>query len=118
MAVYQNFSMAKFENLAIAISITPPTAVGTWDFNFSVRKRFNGESGLITKVCTSGYGANQSGITIANSGNGQIVIRLNTPDTSGLDPNYAYAYALTRVNSGANTVLTEGYLRLLPSMTP
>ena len=118
MPVYQNFSMAKFENAVLAVTITPPTAVGSWNLSFVVMKRFNGEESLIVKSSTSGFGAGQSGITILNSGNGQIAVKINTPDTSGLCPNYAYAFALTRVNSGFNTVLTEGYLKLLPSMSP
>lgn len=116
MAVYSDFTLTQFEDSTLTVSITPPTAIGLWDFNFNVRKRFGSESGLIVKSSASGYGAGQSGISIVDSGQGRVNVRINTQDTSGLEPNFAYAYALNRSNSGSVTVLTTGYFKLLPSV--
>lgn len=117
MATNIDFSVNKWEDATITIAISPATNIGTWDFDFTVMNRFGGTSGLINKVSSSGYGGGQSGITITNSGQGTLNVRINSPDTSGLCTGL-YAFSLERTNSGSRTVVTYGYMKLLPAIGP
>lgn len=110
-AKYTDFSWIKYDDGVLTIALTPPAPIGGWDLRFSLTKRFGGESLLVTKSCASGYN-NVSGINIVNSGQGIFNVALSSVDTSGLQPGL-YASRCERMNSGARTTLSEGYMVLL-----
>jgi len=112
MPVIADIPFTKFEDGTLTISLEPSVAIGGWNIQFQVWKRFGGESGLITKSTASGYN-NVSGIDITNSGLGIFDISIGSHDTSGLDFGN-YASKAERLTSGNRTVLTEGYLILTP----
>lgn len=114
MAVLTDFSLARYEDGILTISMAPPVAIGAWDIRFRVQKRFGGTSGLITKSITSGFNGS-SGITITNSGQGQFNVAINSRDTSGLEYGN-YAFSTERFESGSRTILSEGYLQLMPGV--
>ena len=115
MPLLQDFSLCQREDGLLIVPMKPPVAIGGWDIDFRLQKRF-GEftSGLIVKCVASGFNG-ASGITITNSGQGQFNVSINSADTSGFDFQN-YAFAISRRNSGAVSVLTEGYMLLGPSM--
>lgn len=115
MPALQDFTIAKNEDGTLTISTAPPVAVGGWEVEFNLSKRFGSDTPYIRKSAASGYYAGQSGITVANPVQGVFNVRLNSVNTSGLEfGNYAYAFS--RLNSGSRTVLSEGYMLLSPNM--
>lgn len=114
MSVQANFSLARYEDGVLIVSMAPPVAIGAWSLRFQVQKRFGGSSNLITKTSTSGYNGT-SGITITNSGEGVFNVAINGVDTSGLDYGN-YSYSTDRLDSGNRKTLSEGYLVLLPGI--
>lgn len=113
MPTLATFSLVPNNDGIITVSLEPPTSIGGTILQFQVLKYFNGNSGLITKTCASGYGGGQSGITITNSGQGILNVSIHAGDTSGLDDG-AYAYNLSRLSSGLQTCLSQGYVLLTP----
>lgn len=111
MPIYADFPLSKYTDGILTIKLTPAAAVGLWDLRFRVCKRAGGESGLINKYYASGFAG--SGITLQNSGQGIINIRLDSADTSGLPLGNYYA-SVTRWSSGSVTTLTEGFIVLTP----
>lgn len=114
MAVLVDFTLLRQEDAVLNVSMSPPVAVGGWDIRFQMAKRFGAESGLVTKSVASGFNG-QSGITVVNSGQGVFSVRMNSPNTSGREFGN-YAFAITRFTSGSQTVLTEGYVMLGPTV--
>ena len=112
MPVYSDFSFNQFADGTISVSLAPAANIGNQNIRFQAFKRFGGISGLITKSCNSGFN-NVSGINITSSGEGRFNISLRGADTSGLQLGN-YAYAIERLDSGSRTVISEGYLILLP----
>ena len=112
MPVISDFSLAKFQDGTLTISMAPPQAIGGWPINFTVEKRYGSSDSLILKSVSSGFNG-VSGITVVNSGQGVFNIAINSIDTSGLDWGN-YATRSERVNSGARTPITEGFLLLTP----
>ncbi len=110
MAVYQDFSLIRYEDGVLNFNMEPPEPVGGWSVSFQVFRRFLSTTPLITKSISSGFN-NQSGIVVANSGLGQMNITLNAIDTSGFDPGN-YAFRIQRLDSGNAFTMTEGYLLL------
>lgn len=110
MSVYQDFSLMRYEDGVLNFGLEPPQPVGAWTVQFQVTQRFGSTSGLITKSISSGYNI-VSGITVVNSGLGQMNIAINHVDTSGFQPGN-YAYSVVRQDSGNVATLTEGYLLL------
>lgn len=108
MPIIADYTIVRGEDGAINLDMTPPTAIGGWDVRFYCTKRFGGVSGLITKSVASGYNG-ASGITVTNSGQGQMRINLNSADTSGLDIGN-YSYKVERLNSGFVSCLSQGYM--------
>ena len=96
------------------MGVEPPTDIGGWNIQFKVNRRFGDEfaSGFINKSVSSGLN-NASGINVTSSGAGRFNISINGVDTSGMDTG-AYSYQVVRIDSGARTVLSEGYINLLP----
>lgn len=115
MPILFDMPLVKFEDGILTVALNPPTAIGGWDIEFRVQKRFGQSSGLIIKQAMSGYITGQSGITFVNSGNGTIDINVNQPDTSGLEFGN-YAASVRRMNSGSRSVLSQGFLVLYPDV--
>lgn len=111
MPVEIDFRLSKFEDITITIPLAPPTPIGGWEVKLSVAHRFGG-SGLIQKSMASGR-YNVSGMNIVNSGAGIMSAKFYTSDTSGLAYGN-YAYQCERLDSGSRTVLTQGFMMLLP----
>jgi hypothetical protein len=107
-----DMSLTRFEDGVFIVSMAPSVNISNWTVRFQAQKRFGGISGFMLKSIASGYN-NQSGINITNSGQGQFNVQLNSVDTSGLDYG-VYTYCCERLDPGARTVLSEGFITLLP----
>lgn len=113
MPILQDFEISSLEDTPLVISMAPQVPIGGWDIRFECSKRFGVTSGfLIEKNVKSGY-SGVSGITITNSGTGVFQVFISSQNTSGLEYGN-YSYTLTRYDSGARTILVEGYLQLTP----
>lgn len=115
MAVAQNFSLIKSEDGILSVSLQNPTNIAAWSIQFEASNRFGSESGLIFKSANATYQTGQSGITYTNTMQGQFNVQIKSVDTSGFDPKN-YAFAITRTDVGNETVLTNGYFSVLPSI--
>lgn len=109
-----DWSFVRFEDGNLQFSMSPATPLGGSYIQFELSKRFGSASGLIIKSIQSGYNG-VSGITMVNSGNGQLSISYNSVDSSGLDFG-VYSYSIQRLDSGSRTNLACGYTILLPSI--
>lgn len=114
MPVLNDFAFTRYDDGILTMPMVPPVAVGGWNVQFKVQHRFGGISGLIVKSMASGF-SGVSGITVTNSGNGVFNIALNSADTSGMEYGN-YSFAVERLDSGSRTLLSEGYLILLPGV--
>lgn len=107
-----DFTLARYEDGVLTISLQPPTAIGGWDVRFRVTHRFGGGQvsgeAYVNKSVASGFNG-ASGITITSSGQGVMNVRLNSIDSSGIPHPGAHAYTLERHNSGFRTVLKDGW---------
>lgn len=112
MPVISDFSLSQREDVTLNVSISPPTAIGGQNLQFMMLNRFGGVSGIITKSVSSGFN-NVSGINITNSGNGNFNVSIVSLDTSGLDFK-PFAYLIQRLDTGNRTVISEGYVCILP----
>ena len=110
--VLVDFQHVRMDDGILTVSMAPPVAVDGWSIRFEVFKHFGGVSGMMLKSYASGYNG-VSGITITNSGQGVFNVRLNQVDTSGLEYGN-YACQITRMNSGARTVIDEGFITITP----
>lgn len=110
MPIYCDFTLSKFEDGAIVVKLDPPLPIGGMQLQFMLGRRITAlpDYALVTKVAASGFGGGQSGITVTNSGQGIMSIRINRADTSGLDPG-AYAGWVRRMDVGNETELWRGY---------
>lgn len=113
MPVWSEFSLVRGEDAVVTISLVPPQPIDGWSILFEVGKRFGWTSGLVRKSAASGYGGGQSGITVTDSGGGQMNVAINGTDTSGLQPG-TYCFSAARTLSGQNTTFTQGELVLMP----
>jgi hypothetical protein len=110
MALHADFSLVQYENGVLAIGLAPPTAIGGMSLVWTLGKRPGGSTINAVRSVASGYNA-QSGITITNSGEGQLFVSIYPVDTSGLDPGNYY-YTLNKVDSGFATLMVDGFLKL------
>lgn len=114
MPVIGDYSLIRMEDGLLLVDMTPSQPVGGWSVEFNMSKRFGaGVSGLTKLVAASGYGNGVSGITIANSGNGNFSVPISSLLTSGLSPGN-YACSFLRTDSGSISVIYQGYLSLGP----
>lgn len=114
MAVQTDFSFLRWENATLNVSLTPPTPITGWSLHFQAKKYFGGESGLANAYAASGY-TGVSGISILNAGNGVFSVNVPSAATSGW--NYGnFAYSISRTDSGFQTVLSQGFILLNPSI--
>ena len=114
MPVLADFSLARYEDGNLTITMAPATPIGGWSVQLRIYKHFGGGSGLVIKNMASGF-INVSGINIINSGQGIFNVTLNSADTSGLAYGN-YVYEAVRLDSGYRSVLAEGILSILPSI--
>lgn len=117
MPINADFMLGSTEAGVLTVTMTPPVAVGGWTVEFRLQKYFGFEdagSGLVNKYLASGYNG-VSGISVTNSGQGIFAITLNAIDSSGLQYGN-YAYAVLRTDSGQQTILSQGYELLTPSV--
>lgn len=122
----------------LTVNLVPQTPISGFSIQFESLLRFGGISGRIVASVASGYN-NVSGINVTNGATGQFVVYIpatattnNSNLVSGYNysgvvnlsgPSYlnyptsdydAYAYQITRVDSGYTYPLCEGYLNLIP----
>lgn len=114
MVFTEYIPLLAYSDGVLTIGLQPPTAIGGFSLEAKVTKRFRGESGLITKYCSSGNAAGASGITVVNSGQGIFNVSIRESNTSGIDPG-TYALQVKRTDSGLATVLVQGWVVLLPN---
>jgi hypothetical protein len=121
MSVYQDFSIAKLEDGAIGITMTPPLSISGWTIRTTIQHRFGGVSGFIMALLASGYGnlsgqniSPPSGSYLINGQTGQYAVVIQSVATSGLDWG-SYAFSSMRIDSGNSKLLAEGYMELDPS---
>lgn len=112
MPVFSNFTWTKFDDGNLLINLDPPTAIGGQNLAFNLGRYFGGEMGTIVKTAASGFNG-VSGLTVVNSGQGQMSVALTSLDTSGLDFGN-YSYKVARTTSGQVAAFTEGYCLLGP----
>lgn len=112
MPTIMNFTWTKFDDGNLLINLDPPTAIGGQNLAFNLGRYFGGEMDTIVKTAASGFNG-VSGLTVVNSGLGQMSVALQTPDTSGLDYGN-YAYRVARTTSGQVATFTEGFMNLSP----
>lgn len=111
MPVIADFTLVQLEDGIMTVTMRPPVAVGGWTCQFAFMRRFGGTPFAI-KYLASGYNG-ASGITITDSGVGRFAVRINSVDSSGLDP-VNVACKFDRIDSGFRTTLYEGYEVLTP----
>lgn len=115
MPVQIDFALARFDDGTLVVALEPPQPVGGWNIQYTQWKRMpqttsgGPVSGLVTKSCTSGYQAGQSGITVTNSGQGVFSVALFGTDISGTADSGPYFYRVERLDSGYRSTLSEGY---------
>lgn len=114
MPTFQNIQLCQNEKGLLVVSLSPPVNVAGWDARFDVMKRFGSQAPVYTAWTASGYGGGQSGITILNSGTGQLRVNLPAAALSGQEDNINFAYSLRRYTSGCEVVASQGYLTLMP----
>ena len=116
MAIQADFSLPKWCDGNLTITIAPPAPIGGWSLELQVTKRLGSSSGLITKSMSSGY-YNVSGMNITNSGGGIFQAKFFKQDTSGLDFGN-YAYTVQRTDSGLGSQVAFGSFIILPNNLP
>lgn len=113
MPVLADFKFSRYTDGLLTLSVEPPTPIAGWSVEMNVQRNFGGVSGVMpTKSYASGYWG-VSGIAILNSGAGIMQIKIDASDTSGLEYGN-YAGQIVRVDSGSRTILSEGYLMVVP----
>ncbi len=111
MPVTGDFEIIRYEDGVLNVSLTPPTAIGGWDLEFRLQRRFGAQAApLALYSCASGFNGT-SGMQITDSGQGRMSVNFWGAPTSGLDPGN-YAYAVSRTTSGFRTTLADGYVLL------
>lgn len=116
MPVLTDFDLNRYEDGLLVVNVNPAVPIGGWSIQFLAERRFGGSSGgLIVKSAASGYGGGASGITILSSGGGQFRVQIDSADTSGRDPG-DYAFSINRLDSGSRTLISQGYMRLMPNV--
>ena len=114
MAINTDFSLLRLEAGTLNVELTPPTNISGWSLLFQAKKYFGGESGLINAYAASGYN-NVSGINVHNAGAGMFSVAIPAGATSGW--NYGnYAFSAQRTDSGFQTVLSQGFMLVNPSI--
>jgi len=108
-AVSGNFSIYRGEDVTVTDTMSPATNITGWSLAFTVRKNYGDPNpALIAKTVGAG-------ITITNATNGVFTIAIARADTASLTPG-VYVYDVQRTDAGNETVLTIGYLTILPEV--
>lgn len=111
MSVIADFSITRFDDGVLSVSLAPPAPISAWNIQFEVARRFGGDA-FYKQYYASGYNA-VSGISITNSGQGVFNVPFFGSRMSGMDCGN-YAYKITRTGSGVVTTLSEGYIIWTP----
>ena len=106
MASLSDFCFPRFNDGEVNFALEPAVPIGGWDIRFEMSRAFGGVP-LVTKYLNSGYNG-VSGITVTNSGQGQLKVQLYAAEVSGVQPGNI-AYMICRYTSGARTELAKGY---------
>ncbi len=106
MPVLADFNSITGEHSSINMSLNSPTSVSGWTIRYRETKYFGGSSGFAEAHVASGFNA-VSGIEVTNGPLGHLTITLRAGDTSGRVG--SYPYRIERLDSGFQSVLTEGY---------
>jgi hypothetical protein len=112
MPTISNFTWTRFDDGSLVINLDPPTAIGGQNLAFTLGRYFGGAMDTIVKTAASGFNG-VSGLTVVNSGQGQMSVALTALDTSGLDFGN-WAYRVARTTSGQVVAFTEGFCLLQP----
>lgn len=108
----QDFLWISLDQGFLSINMEPPIAIGQRSIDFTWGKRPGYlASGYFDKYSSSGLDG-MSGITITNSGLGQLNVAINSVDTSGL-PYGVYFYRCRFTDPPAITI-AEGNILLEP----
>lgn len=110
MPINADFRMHEGEDGTLTVFLTPPTAIGGWDLEYRQMKK-GAISGQILKTSVSGFNG-VSGVNILDSGLGQLRVNVFGSEMSGQDPGN-YPFTISRLTSGSNSLLVEGFLLYL-----
>ena len=113
MSTLLDFALGQREDGTLVFSMIPPTNIENWTIQYTEMHRFGGISGLVIKSTASGYNG-VSGINITNPTQGIMNISIASIDSSGRDYG-CYAFSIQRLDSGAVTILSEGYRLITPN---
>ncbi len=112
MPIIGDFQVIRAQDGIITLAMSPPIAIGGWEIEFVMAKRFGSTEPTVTKSVSSGLN-NTSGINITNSGTGVMDITLSAVNTSGLEYGNR-AFWVNRLGSGVATKISEGYVLVNP----
>lgn len=107
-AVQANFSVYKGEDVGITDSMSPVTNITGWSLQFTLRRYYGDAAAVLTKTIGAG-------ITVTDATNGVFKVSIASADTANLTPG-VYVYDVERADAGNRTVLTIGYLNILPEV--
>jgi len=116
VAQYMDFSLSRFEDAVLSVSLTPAVNISGQSIRFLSQHRFGGLSGFAIKSVASGFN-NVSGINVTDGVNGVMQITLNSVDSSGLDFGN-YAYSIERLDNNSRTLYTAGFWAINVSTAP
>lgn len=107
MATLTDLSLYRGEDITITVTMSPPTNVSGWTFALSVKRRYEDSTTLISKTSP----------TIVNATSGIFRFSLASADTFNANVSTGdYVYDVQRTNSGSQTVLCAGSLKVLPQV--
>ena len=101
-----DFTLGRSEKGTLVATTNPPTPIGGWSLAFQMTKRQGGTTAIISKSMASGY-YGVSGMSVVDSGAGTYNVQFFPAEVSGKDPG-AYAYNVSRTDSGYQTTLVFG----------
>jgi hypothetical protein len=111
MAIETPLSWFRGEDVALTVTLTPPTSISGWSLTFTVRDRPGG-----TVKLTKDNGGT-GGLTITDAGNGVFKVTIARADTQTLTVQ-AYVYDIRRTDSGNNAIIAFGSINLKQEVTP
>lgn len=113
MPIQQDFSVSQWSDTSVTLVLNPPAPVGGLTIEMFSTPRLGGTDRVFTKSVASGFNG-ASGITILNSGEGILEIRLDvSKDYSGRNPGN-YAWKARVLTSGLNVDLGDGLISVNP----
>lgn len=101
MATETAISMFRGEDKPITFTVTPAEDITGWSLTFTVARRADSTTKLLTKSCT-----------LVTPASGIFKATLVPADTAGIAPG-AYFWDVTRTNTGSVTVVGYGAFSIL-----